>query len=108
MSDVSFEAFKAFCASKGNERYSYIDNTNCAFAQYLKSCGHPYPNVGGDDYNLDHRISSFNQPNYLMSDICDRKYGDLDFSEIICGERLSIEYHGQTFDMLLKRLELLK
>lgn len=42
--------FKAFCAERTGP-YDYMDNRNCAVAQFLRAEGHSWVNVGGRTYD---------------------------------------------------------
>jgi hypothetical protein len=53
---ITTRAFLEWARKKpADEKYSYDDPTNCAIAQYLKSCGFTKVYVGGSDYNCDGR-----------------------------------------------------
>jgi len=60
--EPTFEGFKEFVKSKGDEQFFAASPFKCAFAQYLQSLGHVAPEVIWDRY----KVQSDNFKPYVM------------------------------------------
>lgn len=103
----TFEGFKEFVRSKGNERYDYMSGSNCAFAQYLKNLGYEDPCVGGEMFLYSRDTSKV----IYFEDLEPRLgEGNQDFATIICGQHFpgQSDRERNTFSALLVRLETIK
>ena len=50
--EINIADFAAFCRSKGDEAYDYVEPRSCALALFLQ-IDHPFADVGGHSYCLE-------------------------------------------------------